>query len=159
MKAIEKLKVIARKAYNIRASDKGNRINLIILKKLVDDIFNKLLREFTDVIFEQQDRIMHVLCKNIQKAIERKQQAIHKFLNIQSELSKEAESFKHVIPEENNNTWKISKNLFHIDEEEKEEKKFTEDEEQFMNCEVFADEFTTNELFANLPHSPMFNNK
>lgn len=94
MKMLDKLKILARKAYGIRVTDKGNSKDFVVMFLLVAEGFIKIKQEFNESKIEEPDRIMNVLDKNFQKALDKKHFAVVKFAQVEQEILEEAKNFK-----------------------------------------------------------------
>ena len=108
--------------------------------------------------FDNHDRMIHVLSKNIQKAIERKQEAVFKYIKAQKELAAELESYKNIVPENIQETNTEPKLKIYL-EENKNSQEITNDEEAFLNCDVIAEEYSDKDILINLPQVNKFENK
>ena len=85
-KLLERLKDVSRKAFTIRLS---NGINCKKFLKVVNEIFSRLKTECHEIRSGQVERIINVLSKNIESALDEKSKALTRFLELKGVLDED----------------------------------------------------------------------
>ena len=114
---LERLKAVARKAYKLTSKSNGNCIYLNY--SIVIDIFAKLKKECREIYLSRSEKVISVLSKNIEIALEEKAKAEIQILKIKEIIEEDYRISKEAI--KNPKPWRLLSSQNNIEEEKDED--------------------------------------